>query len=295
MATPSLFGSLFHSLFLNDFTVLDCAIADRALGICGASFYVSAELFGSLDSKDFLFDFSTAKKALKALVDESCDHKLLIPAGLTAARAGGIQWGQWDYVCPPSALELFEDETITPAAIEAHLARLAPARMPANVSGVKFTLRTPERFLGEANFRYTHGLRYHDGNCQRLFHGHRNPVEVWVGGARAPAWEARLASEWSDAHFVAVPTLLNQNELDLPLGRRRATHTGYAEVSYESSQGKFWGRLPASRVILTSAEPSIETMSALALDVLRDAGLRGHVKVVAYEGLNKGAASSADL
>ncbi|MGZ3706984.1 MAG: hypothetical protein ACXVA8_13225, partial [Bdellovibrionota bacterium] len=69
----------------------------------------------------------------------------------------------------------------------------------------------------------------------------------------------------------------------------------YAEVGYESSQGRFWGRLPASRVILTSAEPSIETLSALALEVLRDAGLRGKVKVVAYEGLNKGASSSAEL
>ncbi|MGZ3671327.1 MAG: 6-carboxytetrahydropterin synthase [Bdellovibrionota bacterium] len=291
MATPS----LFHSLFLSDFTVLDCATADLALGICGASFYVSAELFGSLDSKDFLFDFSTAKKALKALVDESCDHKLLVPQGLATARAGGLTWGNWDYECPESALEQIPEAEITASAIEAHLARLASSRMPANVSGVKFTLRTPERFRGEASFRYTHGLRFHEGNCQRLFHGHRNPVEVWVGGARAPEWEARLASEWSDAHFVTASTLLNQRELDLPLGRRRASHMGYAEVGYESSQGRFWGRLPASRVILTSAEPSIETLSALVLEVLRDAGLRGKVKVVAYEGLNKGASSSAEL
>jgi 6-pyruvoyl-tetrahydropterin synthase len=288
------------SLFLHDFTVLDCAMATRARGLAGGSWYVSAELFGSLDEKDFLFDFSTAKKALKALVDESVDHKLLVPSCLVERRHGGLRWTSedgttWDYDCPESACEFLTASEVTAEAIETHLAALAPARMPANVSRVRFTLRTPNRFLREASFRYTHGLRFHDGNCQRLFHGHRNPVEVWIGAKRSAEWEATLAGEWDGAHFVAVPSLKNLKELDLPLGRRIPAHEGVAVVDYSSSQGSFSARIPASRVVLTAAEPSIETMSALALERLRGMGLRGEVRVVAYEGLNKGASSSANL
>lgn len=292
MATPS--------LFLHDFTVLDCAMATRARGLAGASWYVSAELFGALDEKDFLIDFSAAKKALKALVDEAVDHKLLVPSCLVERREGGLRWSSedgtsWDYDCPPSACEFITASEVTAEAIETHLAALAPSRMPANVSSVRFTLRSPDRFQREASFRYTHGLRFHDGNCQRLFHGHRNPVEVWIGGRRAAEWEAMLAAEWDGAHFVAAPSLQNRAELDLPLGRRIRAHEGTAVVDYASSQGAFRGRIPASRVVLTGAEPSIETMSALALECLRANGLRGPVRVVAYEGLNKGASSSASL
>jgi 6-pyruvoyl-tetrahydropterin synthase len=282
------------SLFLNEFTVLDCAYLGAG-GVAGDSYYVSAEMEGALDAQDFLLDFSAAKKTLKALVDDTFDHKLLVPAVLARFDSGVLLWDGGELHGPRSAFELFPEAEINAGVIEYHLARLARAVLPANVEGVKFRLSSPARFLGEASFRYTHGLRYHTGNCQRLFHGHRNPVEVWVDGARSPHWEARLSAEWDGAHFVAAPTLLNRAALDLPLGERRASHDGMAEIAYTGSQGVFRGRIAASRVVLTGAEPSIETMSALGLERLKSWGLRGAVRVVAYEGLNKGAACEGVL
>lgn len=289
-------------IFLNDFTVLDYAFLGEDGGVWGDSYFVSAELTGALDDQDFLLDFSAAKKTLKALVDESFDHKLLVPmgSGRVTALATGLGWkdetgGTWELTGPRSAYELFPDAEISAGVLEYHLSRLAKIRLPANVQGVSFRLASPTRFHGEASFRYTHGLRFHDGNCQRLFHGHRNPVEVWVEGARSPQWEARLADEWNGAHFVSLPTLRNGAALDLPLGQRRPQHPGTAQVEYESSQGKFRGQVPAARVVLTAAEPSIETISALALERLRAWGLRGKTRVVAYEGLNKGAACLENL
>ncbi|HEY8279837.1 MAG TPA: 6-carboxytetrahydropterin synthase [Bdellovibrionota bacterium] len=285
------------SLFLNDFTVLDFAYVDAKAGIRGDSYYVSAELIGELDDKDFLLDFSTAKKMLKALVDDAFDHKLLVPVGSSVVAVQDdrllitLQSGlRWEYESPRSAFELFPDSEISAPVIAYHLGRLAKAKVPANVAEVKFTLTSPLRFQGEASFRYTHGLRFHDGNCQRLFHGHRNPVEVWLKGVRDPGWEARLAAEWMDAQFVTASTCKNREALDLSLGRRVSGHPGMAEVEYRGSQGSFLARIPASRVILTEAEPSIETMSELATAQLRAWGLKDPVRVVAYEGLNKGAA-----
>ncbi len=287
------------SLFLNDFTVLDYAFVDEQSGILGDSYYVSAELTGELDEKEFLLDFSVAKKMLKALVDEAFDHKLLVPMGGSAttvktdgltvrARDGSV----WDYTCPREAFALFPDARISAEVIQYHLGRLALAKLPKNVKEARFTLRSPERFGSEANFRYTHGLRFHEGNCQRLFHGHRNPIEVYANGARAPEWEAKLAAEWAGVHFVALPTLKNLSALDLSLGVRAPGHSGAAEVEYAGSQGEFRGFIPAARVVLTEKEPSIETMSALAYQRLRAYGLTGPLRVVAFEGLNKGSSFS---
>lgn len=287
--------TLFRSIFLNDFTVLDFAFVSAESGVCGDSYFVSAELTGALDEKDFLLDFSQAKKTLKALVDEAFDHKLLVPMGAGVAKfvGGRLEIGArdgfaWAYECPREAFELFPDAEISAAVLQYHLGRIAKARLPANVSEARFTLSSLPRFEREANFRYTHGLRFHDGNCQRLFHGHRNPVEVWVRGARSPAWEKVLSEEWHNAHFVSAATLANRAELDLPMGRRIFQHAGVAQVEYKSAQGAFRASLPASRVILLECEPSIETMSALGADVLRTRGLAGEFSVVAFEGLNKG-------
>ncbi len=285
------------SLFLSDFTVLDYAFVDAQTGVTGDSYFVSAELLGETDKKDFILDFSLAKKMLKALVDDAFDHRLLVPVGSGTARLSGgkmlIQCASgfsWEYDCPREAFELFPDSEINAEVLQHHLAAAAKAKLPANVREARFTLSSPARFSTEANFRYTHGLRFHDGNCQRLFHGHRNPIEVWVSGERAPKWEKLLATEWHDAHFVSAPTLVNRRALDLPLGVRQAGHPGTAEVMYQSGQGIFRALLPASRVILVENEPSIETMSELASETLVRHGLAGEFKVVAYEGLNKGAA-----
>lgn len=284
------------SLFLNDFTVLDFAFVSEASGIEGDSFHVSVELFGELDQKDFLFDFSPAKKALKALVDGVFDHKLLIPmgAGIVTTRADGLdlqaaEAGIWSYNAPREAYELFPDSEISAEVLEYHLNRLAKSRLPENVNEARFHLRSPSRFESEANFRYTHGLRFHDGNCQRLFHGHRNPIEVTIDGRRSPNWEARLADEWSGVHFAALSTIKNLSDLDLQLGVRQKTHPGEVLVEYVSGHGAFSARIPASRVVVTKGEPSIETISILGAQRLREWNVKGELRVLAYEGLNKGA------
>lgn len=288
--------SIFHSLFLSEFTVLDFAYVDAQYGVCGDSYFVSAELNGALDEKDFLLDFSKAKKTLKAIVDDAFDHKLLVPMGAgTASLAHGrleiraADGSAWSYECPREAFELFPDAEISAAVLQYHLSRIALSRLPANVREARFTLSSLPRFATEANFRYTHGLRQHDGNCQRLFHGHRNPVEAWVNGVRSADAEKLLAAEWHNAHFICAATLVNQAKVDLPLGRRMPKHPGTAEVEYRSAQGLFRGSLPASRAILVQSEPSIETMCALGVETLRAHGVQGELKVVAYEGLNKGA------
>jgi 6-pyruvoyl-tetrahydropterin synthase len=287
-------------LFLRDFTVLDCAVFTPSLGLRGESLYVSAELAGELDEHGFILDFGPAKKWLKRLVDETLDHKLLVPRAHSTCTQEGAKWTlrgaeeSFGYTAPETALALIPAQEVTLAALEAFLALVADASKPANLKSVRFSLREDPRFLVEANFRYTHGLRYHEGNCQRLFHGHRNPVEVWRGPARVPELESILAEEWANAHFVEASTLLNRVDLDLPLDQRRPGHPGTGLVEYESAQGRFRGEIPASRLVVLNTEPSIENIARLGWERLRGAGESGPLRVVAYEGLNKGASFSSD-
>ena len=148
------------SLFLNDFTVLDFAFFSSERGLLGESFFVSAELFGSLDHKDFLLDFSLAKKTLKALVDECLDHKLLLPEDASSLRSKNsvIEWlaedgSEWTYRCPSSAFLALPGKEISSQSIEKWLSAKALASLPKNVSEVRFSLRSPQRFQGEANFQ----------------------------------------------------------------------------------------------------------------------------------------------
>lgn len=282
------------SLFLRDLTVLDFAFFDETQGLLGESYYVSAELEGSLDEQDFLLDFGPAKKALKEAVDTFADHKLVL-----AAEGKGVERSSstltlstptefYSYTCPKEAVVEIPGESITKDQLEAALANYALPRLPKNVSAVRFFLREDPRFQVEPNFRYTHGLRLHQGNCQRLFHGHRNPIEVWVKGERSKDWEAELASEWENAHFARESTVENRASVDLPLGERRKNLTTSAIVSYQSPQGLFRAEIPASRIVLLPSEPSIEKIAEASLQWLLRRGLQDEFRVVAYEGLNKG-------
>jgi 6-pyruvoyl-tetrahydropterin synthase len=280
-----------QTLFLRDFTILDFAYLDPDLGPLGESLYVSVELEGELDQQGFIFDFGPAKKALKALVDKSLDHCLAVPALSPQLRgsAKGFFFGAFAYEAPSEAVVLLDAEKITPSLLEEYLADLSAELLPANVKTVRFQLREEESFSRVPNFRYTHGLRLHEGNCQRLIHGHRNPLEVWVDGKESPHWEIFLAAEWNGIHFAHEETVKNRRELDLPLHRPRPGVSGKAVVEYESPQGFFRAELPAKKIVLLDVEPSIENIARLGAERIRQEGERGEIRVRAYEGLNKGA------
>jgi len=66
-------------MFVDDVTVLDYAYLDPIRGVVGGSLHVDAELTGYLDEESVVFDFSYAKKQIKATIDDLCDHRLALP------------------------------------------------------------------------------------------------------------------------------------------------------------------------------------------------------------------------
>lgn len=277
-----------NTLFLKDFTVLDFAFMHPTDGLTGESWYVSAELEGELNDQGFIFDFGPAKKALKSAVDKEFDHKFLFDESLAVPQETGLNFADRYFYSAPSESYASFPSTLTLSYLEKALSEKIFSRMPHNVTALRITLREDARFKSEANFRYTHGLQLHEGNCQRLFHGHRNPVEVWVDGIRESKLEFDLAAYWNGAHFAQIDTVKNAKALGLQLGKRIKSED-LAEITYESPQGKFFAKIPASKLFMLATEPSIENIARAGVVWLREQGIRGVLKVVAYEGLNKGA------
>lgn len=284
------------SIFVKDFTALDYAFVDKNLGTAGMSHFVSAEIIGCPDNKDFILDFRKAKNILKNFIDSEFDHKLIIPEKSKFVKLNDsylkintTSGETWNYHCPNSAIKLLPESEVTVLALELHLGKGANMLMPTNVSEVKIQLRSLPVNPFQASFHYTHGLRLHDGNCQRLLHGHHSPIEVWINDERAQYWENLLAEKWENAHFASSHSIRSKIEESFPVGEKQPSLQGNVEIEYTGSQGKFLASIPANRLIVTADEPTIETMAPMAADVLRSNGLKSQFRVVAYEGLSKGA------
>jgi hypothetical protein len=105
---------------------------------------------------------------------------------------------QGDYFLqsPLSAFAKIDAKQIDIASVTTHLTTIILAELPKNVQGLTLNLR-PEKIDG-AYYHYTHGLKLHDGNCQRIAHGHRSKIHIYKNGQRSVALEEVWSLRWQD-------------------------------------------------------------------------------------------------
>jgi 6-pyruvoyl-tetrahydropterin synthase len=73
-------------LFVEQLTVIDCAWLHSQRGLLGESWLVDLELEGRLDYQGMVLDFGRLKPQVKGVIDDTMDHRLLVPA-----QAGGLR------------------------------------------------------------------------------------------------------------------------------------------------------------------------------------------------------------
>ena len=148
------------------------------------------------------------------------------------------------------------------------------AALPDNVREVRVTL-TEEQATGHY-YCYSHGLKKHDGNCQRIAHGHRSQVQIWKDGVRDSALEQSVANRWQDIYLGTRADIQERSEQRIRFG-------------YQTEQGHFMLELPADRVHLMNNDSTVECIAEHLQHMLSTDQPGAELRIKAFEGIGKGA------
>ena len=280
-----------QALFVNRLTTLDFSYLCAQRGVVGETWIADITLWGALDEQGMVFDFGHVKKQVKSLLDELADHRLLVPATAEASSVFNkdgrttvhFSAAVGSIVCkaPEQAVLVVEAEAITPECLEPLLAEKVLQALPDNVERVTLQLRPEE--VGGAYYHYSHGLKKHEGDCQRIAHGHRSKIQVFVDDQRDQALEAWWANQWRDVYIATREDLLETvNEQGVE----------YHHFGYEARQGRFELSLPASCCCMIETDSTVELLARYIAQQMAKTRPGKNIKVFAYEGLDKGAVAS---
>ncbi|SMR77895.1 6-carboxytetrahydropterin synthase [Marinobacterium sediminicola] len=276
-------------LFVDNLTHVDFSYLHPERGLLGESWAVQLVLDGSLDEQGMICDFGVVKRRVKQWLDANVDHQLVVPAqmsGLKLSTLNGVTEVDWCYpdgrrfLCraPEQAIAAVPVKAIDERSL-AHWCRDQLLTLfPDQVRGVELAF-VPESIDGHF-YHYSHGLQQHDGNCQRIAHGHRSKIEIYRNGHRDEALEGVWAERFRDI-YIGTRAHLNTDA------------NGEHHYAYMAPQGAFELILPADCCYLIDTETTVEQIAMhLAVEIKAD---HPHDEVVvrAFEGIGKGAIATA--
>lgn len=271
-------------LFVEHLTVIDCAFLDAQRGLVGESWIVDVELEGELDDQGMVLDFGLVKQKLKKAVDAVADHRLLVPSRSSALdfvlsdQGTGLSFraatGAIEHIGPQKSICNIDADVVNELTVARQLEPWLLKAVPVSVTRVIARLR-PEVIPG-AYYHYTHGLKKHEGHCQRIAHGHRSKVEIRVNGKRDERLERARAEAWRDIYLGTAADIVSHGK-------------GRIRFEYKAGEGDFALELPVERTDLLQTDSTVERIAEhLAAQVAAERPGE-KVEVRAYEGVMKGA------
>jgi 6-pyruvoyl-tetrahydropterin synthase len=280
-------------LFVNRLTVIDASLLHPELGLLGESWLVDIELEGALDEQGMVLDFAEVKKQVKQIIDDRFDHRLLIPGEYHRCHVE-----QSEQACevrfqtrsgeeillraPASSIRTIAAERVGTESLTAAITETLQPLLPANVRRVGLHLHREQ--IDGAWYRYSHGLKQHAGNCQRITHGHRSRLHIIENGQRNRTLEQQWADRWRDIYLASRSDL-----------RETFSRDGieYCRFGYSASQGVFELTLPRSRCRLLEGDTTVENLAQYIADTLHREHPGSSFRVLAFEGVDKGAVGEA--
>lgn len=271
-------------LFVDNLTNLDFSYLDPQRGLVGETWLASIELEGALDEQGMVLDFGEVKKRVKRWFDDSIDHQLVVPrksASLNFREADGIQHLRWQFdqgefvsSAPAEAHCILPFATVEPESCAQWCAEELKKLLPDTVLSVKIHLE-PENIDG-AFYHYSHGLKKHKGNCQRICHGHRSRIKIFRNNERDQELESAWAARWRDIYIASESDLV-------------AEHEEIFEFRYTAEQGEFFLSLPRDCVYFIDTDSTVELIASHIANELKRTHPDDSFRVQAFEGLAKGA------
>lgn len=281
------------TLFVNNLTVIDFSYLHATRGMVGESWIVDLELTGELDHAGMIFDFGLIKKQIKTHIDECLDHKLAVPSKSPALQQLQLEpdvhlvWhypmGVIDMQAPTCSTAAIDVAKITRTNVTEWLREQLQSVLPENITDLTLTLRKED--LGTAPYyHYSHGLKKHDGNCQRIAHGHRSGIEIYENNARSRYWEKMWADRWDNIYIGS------REDLQQTLQIEDAPHYVFA---YTSTQGEFSLTIPEDHCYLIESDTTVELLAEHIANTLAQEAPNRSFFVRAFEGVGKGALARA--
>ncbi len=294
-------------LFVDDLTVIDFSYLCKQRGIVGESWIVDVLLDGSLNEQSMVLDFAIVKKQIKAIIDEAVDHKLLLPmqeSALTLAESPHNKDHQtidflserasYHLQSPQCAFAKIDCLTITIDEVNKHLNKIIMAELPTNVQGLTLTLRA--EVIPSDYYHYTHGLKLHDGNCQRIAHGHRSKIQILLDDKRNTELEKSWCIRWQDIYIASEADRINAKDIQLSSRASQYLTPDHQYFSYTAPQGRFDIAVENNVLDVVDCDSTVELLADFILRQIKspqgqwkNAVANKKVTVVAYEGVAKGA------
>ena len=276
-------------LFVDNLTNVDFSYLDSERGMVGETWLASVELQGELDEQGMVCDFGIVKKMLRDWLDTEIDHRLVVPtqshsiSNLTTTNENiSVTWqltSDEKIVCesPLQAIAQSNIEQVTPSNLANWCINQLTPLFPATVVNVKLTF-TPEQ-INSPHYHYSHGLKKHQGNCQRIAHGHRSKIEIWRNGEQDYQLMERWATTWEDIYIASNEDIIEQSNKE-------------TTFAYSSQQGQFRLIMPTNRCYFIETDTTVELIAAHILKTLILEHPEDSFTIKAYEGCGKGAVTS---
>lgn len=277
-------------LFVDNLTVIDFSYLHPEYGVEGESWICDAQLSGGLDSQSMVMDFGLVKKQLKREIDRLVDHCLIVPTLSPSLESINyydaevvLTWRGVDNMhvihrSVPDALCLIENKEVSIDSVAAFLQCRLTNVVNETVKEIKITLR-PEKIDGPY-YHYSHGLKKHDGNCQRIAHGHRSRIEIFKNGELDVALMGVWATKWKHVYIGSQEDVVNCYEQG---GRH------YLSFQYQAEQGEFFLDLPQDCCDVIDCDTTVECIAQHIAKALKAEEPTASFMVKAYEGVQKGA------
>lgn len=276
-------------LFVDNLTNVDFSYLHPQRGLLGESWLVQLVLDGELNEEGMICDFGIVKKAVKHWFDNCIDHALVVPMGLVnlhSEQQNGETTVNWcypaggEFYCrsPEQAIVLVDIDQITQVSLAQWCKDQLLSLFPDEVKGLEISF-VPEAIKG-AFYHYSHGLQQHDGNCQRIAHGHRSRIEIFLDGQRDAAVEQQWAETFNDIYIGTRSHLVSATDKE-------------HHYCYDAPQGEFEIRLPASHCYLLDTETTVEQIACHLAAQVKLSHPDCEVMVRAFEGVGKGAIATA--
>ena len=274
-------------LFVDNLTNVDFSYLDDQRGLVGETWLASVLLDGGLDETSMIWDFGQVKRVLRNWLDDELDHRLLVPINsprLSYEINNDRITLSWTFAkdsiltmdAPIEAVALIEADKINEVTASQWSIKQLSGDFPGNLEHVQLTFEAEE--IPGAYYHYSHGLKKHDGNCQRIAHGHRSSIQIWRDGARDNDLESNWAERWTDIYIGSEEDLVSINE------ENQLMH-----FAYDAPQGHFELTLPKSVCYMMKSDTTVECIAAHIAQVLHNENPSNSITVKAFEGLHKGA------